>query len=89
MNAPKIAVIAVWLLLASGFVFAPESGLSRITQAGFWLMLVAHGVEFVIFRSVFEGAPGTQAQHLIQTLIFGVVHVREVRAAAAGGASEV
>ncbi len=46
-----------------------------------WVLVVAHGIECVVFMPLLRRAPGPLAGHLVQTFVFGDAHVREVRAA--------
>ena len=45
----------------------------------FWFLLVAHTLECLIFLPKLKRAAGSLGGHLVQTLIFGIVHVRGLR----------
>lgn len=52
-------------------------GSGWIATAGQWtfgLLVVAHVVEFVIYRSLFERAEGSMGHHFVQTMIYGLFH---------------
>lgn len=79
MNAPKIAVLVAWFLLAACFLLPTDSWLSTLGRAGFVLMVVAHVVEFFVFLPVLRKVPSPLAAHLAGMLVFGVVYYQEVR----------
>ena len=80
MSTAKAVVVVVWLLLFSCFFVATSSTVSVVGRLGFWLMAATHVVECVVFLPRLRGAPGSLAGHLLRTLAFGFLHVREVRA---------
>jgi uncharacterized protein YhhL (DUF1145 family) len=78
MNAAKVALLIVWLLCGAGFVLAPDSTLASWARYGFWLMLAAHVLECALFFPRFKRAPGSLMTHLSKTLVFGVLHLRDL-----------
>jgi uncharacterized protein YhhL (DUF1145 family) len=78
MNAPKVALLVVWLLCGAGFFVSPDSTLATWARYGFWLMLAAHVVESAIFFPKFKQAPGSLMTHVLSTLVFGVLHIRDL-----------
>ena len=80
MSASKAVVAVLWLLLFSCFFVATGSTVSLVGRVGFWLMDATHVVECVVFLPMLRRAPGSLASHLLRTMLFGVFHVREVRA---------
>jgi uncharacterized protein YhhL (DUF1145 family) len=85
MNAAKTAVALVWVLCIASYFVATESTLAGYGQLLFWVMLVAHAGECLFFLSRLRAAPGGLAHNLVQTMIFGVVHVRTIPDAAGPG----
>jgi hypothetical protein len=79
MSTAKVVVIAAWILLFSCFFVATGSTASLVGRVGFWLMAATHVVECVVFRPMLRRAPGSLAGHLLHTMLFGVVHIQEVR----------
>ena len=76
----KVALGAVWVYAALClFLPLPLAGLG---QAVFWGMLAIHVVEFTVMQSTFRKAGGSLGHHFVQTLLFGVFHLRAVRAPA-------
>lgn len=82
MSTAKVVVVVVWLLLFSCFFVATSSTVSLVGRLGFWLMATTHVVECVVFLPRLRRAPKSLAGHLLHTLVFGFLHVREVRAPA-------
>lgn len=87
---PKIVVGLTWLWGIVSFFVAPESTVSSVGQVVFWLLTVAHAVECVVFLPKLKNAGGSLGNHLVQTFIFGILHVQGLKAesspeAAAGG----
>jgi len=67
---------SVWILWfgASGAMWLGSGAVARAGQIAFWLTLVAHAVEFVAKRRVFERAGGSMFHHFVQTMIYGLFH---------------
>ena len=66
----------VWIFWI-GSVVAMVIGSGWIATAGrvvFGLLFVAHLVEFLVKRSVFERAGGSMGHHFVQTMIYGLFH---------------
>ena len=82
MDTNKIVVLVVWVAC----IVAMNASLGWISTIGagmFWLMLIAHVVEFVIKKSVMEKAGGSLGQHFAQTLLFGMFHWKPLEEAQA------
>ena len=86
MSNAKIAVLVVWgygALSVLGLL-GPLGGIGRVV---FGLLVVAHVVEFAVFLPTLRKAPGSLGHHFAQTMLFGVLHYQEVRAASEGADS--
>lgn len=83
----KIVLAIVWVV-ALGCVLSPASFPATLATVGkwvFWVMLAAHVVElFAMWMPYTRKAPGSQAGHVVQVLIFGFVHGQAMRAAVDG-----
>lgn len=67
---------SVWLLWI-GSLAAMVFGSGWIVTVGQWafgLTFVAHAVEFVVNRSLFQRAGGSMLHHFVQTMIYGLFH---------------
>jgi uncharacterized protein YhhL (DUF1145 family) len=82
MSTPKIVLVVVWLVAIGGFFIAPASTISGLARILFWFLAVAHAIECGVFLPKLRAAGGSLGQHLVQTFFFGIVHVKELEAAA-------
>lgn len=80
MSTSKTVVAVVWVLLFSCFFVATGSTVSLVGRVVFWLMAATHVVECAAFLQMLRRAPGSLSGHLLHTLLFGVLHIQEVRA---------
>jgi uncharacterized protein YhhL (DUF1145 family) len=70
------AKYGVWIVWIGGLA-AMLLGSGRVAALGhlaFWLTLLAHAVEFLANRPLFERAGGSMSHHLVQTLVYGLFH---------------
>lgn len=77
MSSPRIAVLVLWLALLASFLVS-TSTVAAVGRVVFLLLLAVHVVECLVFLPRLRRAPGSLAGHLLQTLVFGVIHVREL-----------
>ena len=77
MTPGKVFVGAVWVLSLAGYVFggAKLAGLGGFVVA---LLAVAHVVECAVYLPRLKRAPGSLANQLWQTFLFGFFHIREL-----------
>lgn len=69
----KQSVWGLWI----GSLAAMVLGSGWVATLGQWLFgltFVAHAVEFVMHRSLFERAGGSMGHHFVQTMIYGLFH---------------
>jgi uncharacterized protein YhhL (DUF1145 family) len=71
----KIALAVVWIVCALAFVL-PDAGWTVGARRLFVLLAVVHGLECVLFLSRMRAAGGSLAHHVVQTLLFGFLHLR-------------
>jgi hypothetical protein len=71
MQKQSIWVIWIGALAA---IFLGSGWIATIGRWTFGLMLVAHVVEFIVYRSLFQRAGGSMLHHFVQTLIYGLLH---------------
>jgi uncharacterized protein YhhL (DUF1145 family) len=69
----KHSIWFVWTGSVAAMVFG-TGWLATIGQWVFGLTLLAHIVEFIVLRSLFERAGGSMGHHFVQTLIYGLFH---------------
>ena len=82
----KQSVWVIWIGSAAAAVLG--SGLiASIGKFVFGITLLAHVVEFVLKRSVFERAGGSMGHHFVQTMIYGLFHGKPIEEELAANAS--
>lgn len=84
MSSQKIAIGIVWIASALASAFAGGI-IGTIGSLVFGFLVIAHLIECFVFRKELEEAPGSMGSQLVQTFLFGVVHMQELRAAARSG----
>ena len=77
----KIALVVLWIACAAAFVL-PASAWTVPGQRLFVGLAVVHAIECAVFLPRLRAAGGSLGQHLVQTFLFGVVHVRTLPAKA-------
>ena len=77
----KAAVIALWIACVAAF-FLPESTFTLWGQRLFWGLVIVHAIECVVFLPKLRRAGGSLGNHLLQTMLFGILHARNLGAAA-------
>ena len=80
----RTGLIAFWIAAGASFFFEAEG--AALFRYAFWAVLAVHAVEFMAFSGQLRRAPGSSAGHFARTLVFGFLHILEVRTAAAGAA---
>jgi uncharacterized protein YhhL (DUF1145 family) len=81
VNYKKIAVLVLWVVMLSAFFVLPDdSAGGRVGRIAFFVTVVAHIVEFFIYRPKLRLAEGSMNHHFLQVLIFGMFHYQEVEA---------
>lgn len=72
---PKIVVGVAWLfgllslLMGGGTLWA-------VGRVVFWILVVVHAVECVVFLPRLRAAGGSLASQLVNTFLFGIAHVQ-------------
>lgn len=74
----KVAVIVLWIACLAAFFLPESSALAVPGQRLFWGLVIVHAIECVVFLPKLRRAGGSLANHLVQTMIFGVFHARNV-----------
>ena len=86
MNLKKSALTVLWLICFSGFVVQVETTAALAARIVFWGLLSVHAMEWVAFRELLQGSANGVMGNLTGTLLFGIVHIHEVRAEVEGQA---
>ena len=78
----KFAVLVLWAACLAAFFLPATSSLALPGQRLFWGLVIVHAIECVVFLPRLRRAGGSLAHHLVQTMIFGMFHARNVGGAA-------
>ncbi len=84
MSAPKIVLSVLWVICLVSVLLPGEALLLTLGRGLFWLLVLVHAVECVMFLGQLRLAPGSLAGHLAQVFLFGVLHMQELWAAGKG-----
>ena len=84
----KLVVLVAWGAAALAFFLPADSTLGEGGRLLFWLLLVVHAIECAFFFRSLQATGNPIALELVQTMVFGVVHYTEVKAALEARAAE-
>jgi len=85
MSAGKIVLLVIYAVLAGLAIAQPA------TAAGIWslriivLLALVHTVEVAVFFKACQRAGGSLPGHLVSVFLFGVLHMKDIKAAQTGG----
>lgn len=75
LSIGKVILAVVWVASARAF-FLPETAPWASTgRLLFATLLAVHAIETVVFLPRLRAAGGSLANHVVQTLLFGMLHV--------------
>lgn len=84
LSIGKLILAVVWIVAARAF-FLPETAPWASTgRLLFGTLLAVHAIETVVFLPRLRAAGGPLANHVVQTLLFGLLHVGPLRNQAPG-----
>jgi len=81
MSVAKIIALVTYAILAALAITQPD------TAAGIWglrilvILAVAHTIEMLVFFKACQRAGGSLPGHLVNVFLFGVIHMKEIKAA--------
>lgn len=81
MSPAKIGLTVIWLACIASFLAEPGSTAAQIGRIVFWVLVVVHAIECAAFYRLLKRAPGSIGQHLVETFLFGMFHVKDVQLA--------
>lgn len=71
----KLVVAIVWIAAARAFLLPEAHPWAATGRTLFLVLAVVHAVEAVLFLPRLRAAGGSLPGHLLQTLLFGFLHV--------------
>ena len=69
----KTILNVLWVVLAIS-LFLDGGGFVGLLQTLFWVLLVAHVLEFLFFYRAFAESGEPLGHHFVQTVLYGMVH---------------
>ena len=84
----KALLVALWIACYDRPV--PAGDIDRWCGPGqrlFWGLVIVHAIECVVFLPKLRAAGGSLGNHLVQTMLFGILHARNLGEAAPPSAS--
>lgn len=78
MSVTRIVLLVIWLLALAAVVLPIVHPLATVGRWLFWLLLAAHLIECAVFWPRLRKAPGSLLGHVVNTLLFGIVHVKSL-----------
>ena len=72
---PKIVVGVAWLFGLLSLLMGGGT-LWVVGRFVFWILVVVHAIECVVFLPRLRAAGGSLGNHLVQTFLFGIAHVQ-------------
>jgi uncharacterized protein YhhL (DUF1145 family) len=79
VNTGKAVLAVVWALCIAAFFMPADSTAAVLGRGLFWLLIVVHAIECVVFLPALRRAGGPLLPHLAKTFAYGFLHLREVR----------
>ena len=83
---PKIIVGIAWLFGLLSLLMGGGS-LWAVGRFVFWILVVVHAIECIVFLPRLRAAGGSLGNHLVQTFLFGIAHVQTLPRPDSGGAA--
>lgn len=80
MSASKIVILVAYALLITLAVVAPDSSLGAYSLGLLIVLAAVHAVEVVVFYKRCREAGGSMAGHMLHVFLFGVFHIKELKA---------
>lgn len=78
MGVGKFAVLCAWIWGVASFFVAPTSPITAWGRLVFYILLIAHAAECVMFFSRIKEAPGSLGENISKTLLYGMFHLNEI-----------
>lgn len=84
MSPVKIVTLLTYVVLAVLALTQGESAVGVWSLRVLLILAAVHLVEVVAFFKVCQSAGGSLPMHLLNVLLFGIFHVKEIKAVQAG-----
>ena len=81
MSAAKIVLLGGYLILGALALTQIGSPVGTWSARILLILAIAHTVEMIVFFKACQRAGGSLVGHLFNVLLFGVLHMKEIKAA--------
>ena len=81
MSTAKIIALVTYVVLGALAVTQPDSTVGIWSLRILVILAVAHTLEMLVFFKACQRAGGSLAWHLGNVFLFGVIHMKEIKAA--------
>ena len=81
MSAAKIVTLVIYVVLAGLALTQGDSSVGIWSLRVLGILVVVHAIEAVVFFKLCQSAQGSLPGHLLSVFLFGVFHVKEIKAA--------
>jgi len=71
----RLLVVLAWLAAAAAFLLPETHRWAATGRMLFFVLLVVHGLEAILFLPRLRAAGGSLAGHVARTLLFGFLHI--------------
>lgn len=85
MSAGKIVLLVVYAVLAALALTQGDSAVGVWALRFIGILVVVHLIETVVYFKLCQTAGGSLPGHLLSVFLFGVLHVKEIKAAQGKG----
>ena len=85
MSAAKIGLLVTYAILAALALTQAGSPVGIWSARILLILAVAHTVEVIVFFKACQRAGGSLVGHLFNVFLFGVFHMKEIKAARGAG----
>ena len=83
MSAGKIVLLVIYAILAALAITQGDAAVGVWALRLLVLLVVVHTIEVLVFFKACREAGGSLPVHLLNVLLFGVLHIKDIKAAAA------
>jgi len=80
MSIAKTILLAIYALLAFLAISMQDSPAGQVASWVLVALACAHLIEVVVFFRLCKQAGGSLAMHLVNVFLFGVLHVKQIKA---------
>lgn len=81
MSAGKVVLLVIYAVLVGLALTQGDSAFGVWSLRILALLVVVHAIEVLVYFKLCKAAGGSFVGHMVQVFIFGVLHVKDIKAA--------